>query len=339
MTKKYHIFIGTTADDLKLERRELPRIIMELGHIPVSAEYFDASGSNVELLVKKTIEECDYFIALTAYKYSPAGAKTAPLETEYNYAVKAGVPVLALVIDEKARWKASKKETESGLIKKLENFKKKLLSGTHVTWLTAADLRQKAQNLLIQEMNLNPKEGWVRGNAAIDPSVANELSRLSGENEILKHQIKIESGEMVAKLREQVRHALKALSLNMATLSFYYTTGDNWENTTKFRYLRIFKLLAPELSLGKTTAEISRFLGSVLNPDLEKTVRKDYPTPSNTIKKIMSDFSLLKLVKCSGSNPAEASVGEIWEITEYGKELYSAYRMRQLERAFVKKDS
>jgi hypothetical protein len=338
MTKKYHIFIGMTGDDLKAERKELPRLIMELGHIPVSAEYLDATEANAELLVKKIIEECDYFIALTAHKYKAAGEKTSPLETEYNFAVKAGVPVIALVIDEKARWKAAKKETEADLVKKLENFKKRLLAGPHASWLNAADLKQKAQSLLIQEMNLNPQGGWVKSNQAIEPSVANELSRLSSENENLKHQIKIESGEVVAKLREQVKHALKALALNKVTLSFYYTTGDNWENTRNFRYLRLFKLLTPELSLGKTTAEISRFLGNVLNPDLEKTVRKDYPTPSNTVKKMMSDFSLLKLVKCSGSDAAEGSDGEIWEITEYGKELYSAYRMRQLERAFVKKN-
>jgi hypothetical protein len=125
------------------------------------------------------------------------------------------------------------------------------------------------------------------------------------------------------------------LALNKITLSFYYSTGDNWENSRQYRYIRILKLLVPELVLGKTTAEISRFLGTVLNPDLDKVVRKDYPTPSNTIKKIMADFSLLKLVKCV--NGKEGSGDEVWEITEYGKELYSAYRMRQLEKVFVKK--
>jgi hypothetical protein len=312
---------------------------MEAGHIPISAEYFDAKSQNADLLIKKTIEECDYFIALSAWKYCPTGEEISPLENEYNYAVKAGIPVIALVIDEKARWKASKKEKENALVKKLENFRKKLLSGVHETWLNDADLRQKAQTLLIQAINLNPDGGYVRSNQAIDPSVANEIARLSAENENLKHQIRLGSGDTAEKLREQVRHALKALALNKATLSFYYTSGENWENTTKFRYLRIFKLLVPELSLGKTTAEISRFLGSVLNPDVEKTVRKDFPTPSNTIKKLMSDFSLLKLVKCSGNDSAEGSDGEIWEITDYGKELYAAYRIHQLERAFVKKSS
>jgi len=128
------------------------------------------------------------------------------------------------------------------------------------------------------------------------------------------------------------------LSLKCRTLSFYYTPGENWENTRHFRYIRIFKLLIPELAIGKTTAEVSRFLGTVLNPDLDKPVRKDYPTPSNTIKKIMADLSMLKLVRCikksEGSNE-----DEIWEITEYGKELYSAYRMRQLKKAFVKPGS
>jgi hypothetical protein len=332
MTKKYHFFIGSTLEDLKNERRVLPRIIMELGHIPVTADYFDVSVKNDQLLIYKIIEECDYFIALTAHKLSlPDG--TSPLEAEYSWAVKKEIPVLALIIDEKARWKAAKKEQDSGELKKLEAFKKKLAAGPHETWMNTADLCQKAQTLLIQEMNLHPRPGWVYSTQAIDPSVANEISRLSRENEELKQQFKVENGEMLAKVREQMKHALKVLALNKVTLSFYYLTGENWENTRKFRYLRLFKLLTPELSLGKTTGEISRFLGNVLNPDLAKTVRKDYPTPSNTIKKIMADFALLKLVKRSGAGGDR----EVWEITEYGKELYAAYRMRQLERAFLKK--
>ena len=161
---------------------------------------------------------------------------------------------------------------------------------------------------------------------------------MSGENDSLRHQVKIENCEFVAKLRERLKHIIKILAMNKVTLSFYYTSGDNWENTREFRYIRILKLLVPELALGKTTAEISRFLGTVLNPDLEKTVRKDYPTPSNTVKKIMTDFSMLRLVRCVNGDDG-GSDNEVWEITDYGKELYSAYRMRQLEKALAKKES
>jgi hypothetical protein len=96
--------------------------------------------------------------------------------------------------------------------------------------------------------------------------------------------------------------------------------------------MRIFKLLVPELAIGKSTAEISRFLGSVLNPDLGKTIRKDYPTPSNTIKKIMADFTAFNLVRCEVKADEE-----IWEITSFGREIFSSYRRRQLEKALLKK--
>jgi hypothetical protein len=254
----------------------------------------------------------------------------SPLEEEFAVARKKNIPVLSAIIDEKARWKASKREKEAGQIKKLEEFKDRLRGGPYETWLNSSDLCQKLQSLLILQMNLSPQSGWVRADQKIAPSVANELSRLSMENEQLKRQMKIEDGEIVAKIREQMKNALNVLALNKVTLSFYYTDGENWENSRQFRYLRLFKLLVPELSLSKTTADISRFLGTVLNPNLDKTVRKEYPTPSNTIKKIMTDFSLLKLVKCVNENE-EAENEEIWEITEYGKEFFSAYRMKQLE--------
>ncbi|MDR3020604.1 MAG: DUF4062 domain-containing protein [Treponema sp.] len=338
---KYHIFIGSTLDDLKNDRKEVCRIIMELGHIPVTAEYLDNSAKNHEQLLGKIIEECDYFIAVTAHKYAPTGEKLSPLETEFNIAYRKKIPVISLIIDEKARWKASKKEKEAVLIKKLDELKKRLRAGTHDTWINSTDLCLKLQSQLIQQINLAPQSGWVKGDQAITPLVANELSRLSTENEQLKRQVKIESGEIITKLRDQMKNALKVLVLNKVILSFYYASGETWENSRQFRYLRIFKLLVPELSVGKTTADISRFLGTVLNPDLEKQVRKDYPTPSNSIKKIMADFSMLKLVRCineDDNSDASAGEDEIWEVTEFGKELYSAYRMRQLEKAIKEPD-
>ena len=333
---KYHIFVGSTLDDLKNERKELPRIILELGHIPVTADYLDDTARNYDELLQKIIEECDYFIALVANKYSGSDGEVSPLIKQCSIAAKKGIPVLALIIDEKARSKPAKKEKEPGLISKLDNFKVQLREGPYDIWTNSPDLCQKAQSLLVQELNINARPGWVRAEKLIDPTVANELSRLSSENDALRRQVKIDSGALVSKLRDQLKQALKVLALNKITLSFYYASGENWENARHFRYIRIFKLLVPELALGKNTAEISRFLGTVLNPDLDKTVRKDYPTPSNTIKKIMADFSMLKLVRCT--NEEEVAAGnEIWEITEYGKELYAAYRMRQLEKVLVKK--
>jgi len=334
---KYHIFIGSTLDDLKSERKELPRIVMELGHIPVMADHIDTEARNAQMLLQKTIEECDYFIALVAHKYQKTDETINPLAAEYSIAVKKGIPVLGLIIDDKARWKPAKKESDIALIRKLNNLKTKLREGAFETWQNTPDLCQKAQTLLAQEFTVNPQPGWVREDRTIDPRVANELSRMCSENSFLRRHYGHEDHDVVVKMQDEKKRILKLLSLNKISLSFYYTPGENWENTRHFRYIRIFKLLVPELALGKSTAEISRFLGTVLNPDLDKTVRKDYPTPSNTIKKIMADFATLKLVGCiSGEGGNEGD--EIWEITQHGKDIFSAYRITQLEKALDRKN-
>jgi len=333
---KYHIFIGSTLDDLKNERKELPRIVMELGHVPVMADFLDGEARNAQKLLQKTIEECDYFIALVAHKYSDAGGAVSPLIDEWKIAVKKGIPVLALVIDDKARWKPAKMEKDEAHVGKLNDFKAKLRGGACETWINTPDLCHKAQTILALELSLGARPGWVRADRIIEPAVANEISRLSAENDDLRRQVLRDDSATFAKLKDEQDRALSVLALNKVTLSFYYAHGDNWENTRQLRYIRIFKILVPELVLGKTTSEISRFLGTVLNPDLEKTVRKDYPTPSNSIKKIMTDFSVLKLVKCTHGEERHAD-NEVWDITEFGRELYSAYRMRQLEKVVARK--
>jgi hypothetical protein len=336
MSKKYLVYLGSTLEDLKNESRELPRIVLELGHIPVQAPYEDdGNGGSDRTLVNKVISECDYFISLAAHRYSKEG-EPSPLEAEYTQALNCGIPVIALIVDDEVRWRANKKETKPAQIRKLNDFKGSLRKHPHASWSNTAELCQKAQSLLLREINIHPGKGWIPGGEGIDPAVANELARLGVENGDLKRRLGIESGDLVNRLREQLRHAVKVLALNRAVLSFYYENGKTWENTRKFRYLRIFKVLAPELYRGKTAADISRFLGGVLNPDLKRTVRKDFPAPSNTVKKIMADFALLKLIRCTGGGGAEGSDSEIWEITEYGKELYAVYRMRQLEKPIEK---
>jgi len=334
MLKKYHVFVSSTYDDLKTERLELIKIVTELGAVPITMDAFDISKPEDRKVINKAIEDCDYFLNLTAYKGGAAAGKSFALELEYSHAVKAKVPVLALIISNKARWKASKKEKKADAAKAVEAFKKKLEGHTCDTWTNLGDLRQKALTLLGREMNLNPRRGWVPSTEAVEPSVANELSRLIRENEIFRNRLNMEGTDIVLNVQEQIKNAIKVLAANRASLSFYYTDGGNWEKTQVFRQLKLFRLLAPELTTPKTVLDISRFLGNILNPDLGKTVRRDYPTPSNTIKKVMADFDILKLVKHASSGGSEA-----WETTEFGKETFAAFRLRQMRKNMEKRQA
>jgi hypothetical protein len=326
MAQKYLIFISSTAEDLKAERTALARIIWELGHIPVMPDGFDPADPTAQRIINRLIGDCDYFVSLAAHKYGLLPGGTSRIVGEYLMALKAEVPVLALIIDEKARWKGTRKEQDEEAVKALEDFKVKLQSHPHIFWSTLPELENRARELMLQEQFLNPRLGWEPGGGAVHPQVINELGRLIIENEKLK-KYSFTEGASPTQWQEKIKHTLEVLAVNNETLSFFYVAGNNWENTIHSRYLRLIKLLSPELYTGKTTAELSRFLGSILNPDLSRAVRKDYPTPSNTIKKIMADFNLLNLVQFSGKEG-----NEIWELTDFGKELYAVYRLRQFER-------
>jgi len=199
MNKKHLVFISSAQGDLKVERRELERIVTELSAIPITMDSFDITQAEDRRFIRKSIEECDYFLNLTAHMGGKAVGKTFALELEYVYAVKAKIPVLALIVDEKARLRGSKKEKDETAAKALADFKKKLENHSCAKWTTSADLRLKALNLLSREMNLNPRCGWIPCDEAFSPSVANELSRLSRENDILRSRLTMEETDIVEK--------------------------------------------------------------------------------------------------------------------------------------------
>ena len=331
MLKKYHVFISSSQEDLKSERLELTRIITELGAVPVTMDNFDINQEEDRRVIRKAIKESDYFLNLTAFKGGESVGNSFELELEFSWALKANIPVLSLIIGDNARRKESKKEKDPAAVKAMENFKKKLRAHAYDTWTNLGDLKSKALALLSREMNLNPRRGWVPSTDAVEPSVANELSRLIRENEVLRSRIKMEGTDILKKIQDQMRQALRIMSANRVSLNFYYVNSENWENPRAFRFIKLFRLLAPELTSPKTNADISHFLGNILNPVPDRNVRKDFPTPSNSIKKIMIDLALLKLVKHSGSGD-----NETWEMTEYGKETFAVHRLRQMNRNLQK---
>src|SRR5258708_16215933 len=100
-TVKYQIFVSSTFEDLKLEREQVIKAILEMGHLPVGMEMFSAADEEQWKIIAKQIDECDYYVVLCAHRYGSTDPSTgfSFTEKEYDYAVKIGVPVLVFVID------------------------------------------------------------------------------------------------------------------------------------------------------------------------------------------------------------------------------------------------
>ncbi|MBJ6146380.1 DUF4062 domain-containing protein [Hymenobacter sp. BT559] len=190
MAKKYQVFISSTFDDLKEHRDAVVKAVLQLGHLPVGMEMFNAGDQTQWETIKSYIDSSDYYLVILAHRYGskdPASGLSYT-EKEYDYAGEKGVPRLGFVIDKTATWPADKVEAKAK--KKLDDFKRKVGSARVIKfWDTVDKLAYHVSLSLGNEITINPRVGWVRATEAASPQVAEELARLSKENMQLQIQL------------------------------------------------------------------------------------------------------------------------------------------------------
>jgi len=74
MLKKYQVFISSTYDDLRDERNQVLKAILEMGHIPIGMEVFSASDAEQWRVIARHIEHSDYLILVVVHRYGSTGA-------------------------------------------------------------------------------------------------------------------------------------------------------------------------------------------------------------------------------------------------------------------------
>jgi hypothetical protein len=98
---RYQVFVSSTYDDLRAERRQATQAILEAGFFPSGMELFPASDDAQWELIKRVIEESDYYVVIIAGRYGSLGPEgISYTEMEYDYAVVKGIPVLGFVRDD-----------------------------------------------------------------------------------------------------------------------------------------------------------------------------------------------------------------------------------------------
>src|SRR5581483_1784737 len=98
---KYQIFVSSTYSDLKEERDQVIKAVLEMGHIPVGMEMFSAADEEQWRIISRYIDESDYYVVIVAHRLgslTPEGPSYT--RKEYEYARSKGVPCLGFLIDE-----------------------------------------------------------------------------------------------------------------------------------------------------------------------------------------------------------------------------------------------
>jgi hypothetical protein len=164
---RYQVFVSSTYEDLRTERQQATQAILEAGCFPSGMELFPASDDSQWELIKRVIEESDYYIVIVAGRYgtvSPEGLSFT--EMEYDYAVAKGVPVLGFVRDNVGDIPFDNTEKSEKGRKKLEAFRNKVMSRTCRKYSSAPELGMAVMKSLMAEARIRPRVGWVRADQA-----------------------------------------------------------------------------------------------------------------------------------------------------------------------------
>src|SRR5215210_4059094 len=98
MDKRYQVFISSTYKDLLEERQEVIQALLELDCIPAGMELFPAADDDKWALIKKVIDDCDYYIVIIGGRYgSLAASGVSYTHMEYEYALSQGKPVIGFL--------------------------------------------------------------------------------------------------------------------------------------------------------------------------------------------------------------------------------------------------
>lgn len=182
--KRYQVFISSTFEDLKNERRAVQDVVISTGDFPVQMESFPAADEDQFEFIKSLIDKCDYYVLIIAGRYGTV-AKDGMSYThkEFNYAVSQGVPVLVMLHSDRGEIADNKTEDSPAGKKRLADFIVEAENGRlRKTWNSIDGLKLVVREALDNAKATKPRTGWVRGDTVASIDTLEELNEVRKEN-------------------------------------------------------------------------------------------------------------------------------------------------------------
>ena len=169
MDKRYQVFISSTYADLLEERKKVIQALLELEYIPAGMELFPSASEDQWTVIKKVIDDCDYYMVIIAGRYGSIGPNgKSYTEMEYRYALNAGKPIIGFLHRKPGDLAASRCEPSEDGKAKLNNFRALVQEKLCRFWDSPADLVNQVSSSLIMLTKRNPGIGWVRSDLLRD---------------------------------------------------------------------------------------------------------------------------------------------------------------------------
>lgn len=321
--KKYQVFISSTYEDLKEERKAVEETIIRSGDFPVGMEAFPAADEEQFDFIKTVIAQCDYYVLIVAGRYgSLAPDGKSYTEKEYDYAVEVGVPVLVMIREEREKLPAHHSELDGHKREKLDSFIHSVSTGRlRKSWSSPDGLKLAVREALDHAKATKTRAGWVRGDQPTSPETLGKLVAMQEE---------------VSRLRELLAEATPAefLPENIAGLdtrmelrgSRYYTPRGNSRTSTKATFLidtsfgEVFELLAPHLLQPTIDGRVGSIISETLWRRHHDDTGRTFTMQDEQFQTLKIQFIALNLISVDRLKLKDGGSALFWTLTPLGKQ-------------------
>ncbi|PJE31345.1 protein of unknown function [Pseudooceanicola antarcticus] len=182
--KRYSVFISSTFEDLKDERRAVQDTVISAGDFPVQMEYFPATDEAAFDLIKSLLDKCDYYLLIIGGRYGSLDADGLSFtHKEFRYALSRNIPVMVMLNGARGKIPVERTEATDAGKQRLEEFIAEASNGrTRKTWSTIGELQAAVLAALIHAKQTKPATGWMRGDAVASADALEELTEVLKEN-------------------------------------------------------------------------------------------------------------------------------------------------------------
>lgn len=338
MEKRYQVFVSSTFRDLELERQEVMHALLELDCMPAGMELFPAANETQWNLIKKVIDDCDYYLLILGGRYGSIGPEgISYTEMEYRYALSTGKPTIAFLHRSPGKIIADNSESSPEGKEKLQAFRTTVEKKLCKHWETPQELGSVVSRSLIQLIKSTPAVGWVRANELADREATMELLQLRRkveelQTELSRARISAPKGsEGLAQGEEEhiVRFSFSATSPDAFTSS-------TWSASFSPTWNEIFGSIGPLMIHEARESTLKDALDSYVETENIERLREDKKLARQSLGRFRlspDDFQTIKvqlralgLITKNDKARRVNDSGTYWTLTPYGDEVMTQLR-------------
>ncbi|MDV4178104.1 DUF4062 domain-containing protein [Rhizobium brockwellii] len=337
MEKRYQVFVSSTFRDLEAERQEVMHALLEMDCLPAGMELFPAANEEQWDLIKKVIDDSDYYVLIVGGRYGSTGPEgLSYTEMEYRYALSIDKPTIAFLHRDPGNIVSAKSENSEEGQKKLAAFREFVEKKLCKYWATPQELGSVVSRLL-KLTKSTPAVGWVRANELADRDATAELLRLRRQMDDLKRELE--------SVRTSAPKGAERLSQGSEThlIEFTYKARRPMYNDLHLRYHidlswdDVFACCAPtmihEVDEQTLKVTLSNFIRDKAIPQLQNTYDGLQDASLREFMILEEDFQTVKiqlralgLIIKSEKQRSVKDTSTYWTLTPYGDEVMTRLR-------------